>query len=329
MYVLIGILIALTGWYVFEKRKRPTHPVAPGLNLDISLPHDQEWEIYQNQISLCSKKLRVCMEELGLSYQSHHVELIETGRYENLGRDFLKINPSFTVPVLVHNGHPVYESHEQIVYAAEHSGPRGKELLGRTPELRNEVSQWVDNGALKGDPIKGSHERAGNAAPGLTMPIFASMVAYIPWWRIAEGLLFHGDRKRPLLFSALKMRGLHRIAPPLQKIIQRSRRDMDLHLDKLEEALSHGRDWLTGDTFTLADVSWMALLERIDEVDWSNTFFGEGRHPLVKAYWERLKLRHSYKTALSHRGAIHTRALEDLRKAKEIAPELRESLEVS
>ena len=26
------------------------------------------------------------------------------------------VNPAGTVPVLIHNGHPVYESHEQILY---------------------------------------------------------------------------------------------------------------------------------------------------------------------------------------------------------------------
>ena len=31
--------------------------------------------------------------------------------------DYLNnVNPAGTVPVLVHNGHPVYESHEQILY---------------------------------------------------------------------------------------------------------------------------------------------------------------------------------------------------------------------
>jgi hypothetical protein len=29
---------------------------------------------------------------------------------------FLNINPAGTVPVLVHKEHPIYESHEQIVY---------------------------------------------------------------------------------------------------------------------------------------------------------------------------------------------------------------------
>ena len=39
--------------------------------------------------------------------------------------DYLSnVNPAGTVPVLVHNGHPVYESHEQILYI-DRSGVRG------------------------------------------------------------------------------------------------------------------------------------------------------------------------------------------------------------
>ncbi|MDJ0846949.1 MAG: hypothetical protein QNK04_01070 [Myxococcota bacterium] len=57
-----------------------------GLHEDISLPHEHEWELYLNALSLCSKKARVCLAELGIEYASHHVHLIETGPYENIGR---------------------------------------------------------------------------------------------------------------------------------------------------------------------------------------------------------------------------------------------------
>ena len=65
----------------------PTRPevtrTAPtgGLHPEIQLPHRQEWELYHNSFSLCSKKLRVCMAELGLAYESHPIDLIETGSY--------------------------------------------------------------------------------------------------------------------------------------------------------------------------------------------------------------------------------------------------------
>ena len=327
MYILLLILVGLLGWYAYERKQRPTHAVEPGLHEEIEIPHDQEWEVYHNQISLCSKKLRICMDELDLPHESHHVDLIETRSYENLSRDFLKINPGFTVPVLVHNGHPVYESHEQIVYAAEQAGQRGRSLLGSTAEQRDQIARWIDETAIKGDPLSSDQETAGHAAPGLTIPIFTCMLNYIPWWRVVEGLLFHGDRRRPLAFSAMKARGIHKLPPPIQAIIAKSRDEMEARLDAAEQELGDGRTWICGETFTLADVGWMAILERLDEVDWTGFFFGQGRRPLTLAYWTRLKERPSYKRALGERSAIHLRALEDLRKAKEVAPEVREMLE--
>lgn len=328
MYLIL-ILIGLGGWFVYEKAHRRTHTVTPGLHEEVNIPHAQEWELYQNQLSICSKKLRVCMEELDLPYQNHHIDLIETRCYENLSREFLKINPGFTVPVLIHDGHPVYESHEQIVYAAEHAGKKGLELLGHTQELRAEVSQWIDVTALKGDPITNTKGTAGNAAPGLTIPIFTCMLKYIPWWRVIEGLLFHGDRRRPALFLMLKLRGIHRLPPPAQAIIRKARNEMSQNLDAVEVLLGDDRTWICGGTFTLADVSWMAILERIDEVDWTHVFFGEDKRPATFAYWTRLKERPSYAAALGQRGSVHLRALEDLRKAKQVAPAVREALEVS
>ena len=329
MYVIILILIGLGGWFVYEKSHRRTHAVTPGLHEEVNIPHVQEWELYQNQLSICSKKLRVCMEELDLPYQNHHIDLIETRCYENLSRDFLKVNPGFTVPVLIHDGHPVYESHEQIVYAAEHAGGKGLELLGHTQGLRAEVSQWIDVTTIQGDPITNKKGTAGNAAPGLTIPIFACMLKYIPWWRVIEGLLFHGDRRRPALFLMLKAGGIHRLPQPAQAIIHKARNEMSRNLDALEERLGDDRTWVCGDTFTLADVSWMAILERIDEVDWTGLFFGEDKRPTTFAYWTRLKKRPSYAAALGQRDSIHMRALEDLRKAKQVAPAVREALEVN
>jgi len=329
MFLTGAILLAFVGWFLYERSRRRTYLVTPGRHEEIQLAHGQEWEIYQNQLSICSKKLRVCMAELELPHRSHHIELIETKFYENLSREFLKVNPGFTVPVLVHKGHPVYESHEQIVYAAKHAGERGAEMLGDTPERQAEVARWVDLGGLKGDPLRGGDERVGNSAPGLTIPIFVTMLQYIPWWRLGEGILFHGDRRRPLLFSIMKFRGLHRLPPPALAAIRRSRRDMGSHLDGLEESLSDGRTWLCGETFTLADVNWMAIFERLDEVDWTDLFFGEGKRPTVAGYWKRLKERPSYSVALGPRGDIHVRALEDLREAKRSSPELREKLELS
>jgi len=55
-----------------------------GFQADISLPFDQEFELYHNALSLCSMKSRLCMSELQIDYKSHHIDLIETGCYENI-----------------------------------------------------------------------------------------------------------------------------------------------------------------------------------------------------------------------------------------------------
>ena len=202
-------------------------------------------------------------------------------------------------------------------------------MLGDTPELRAEVERWVDLAGLKGDLLGKFETTPGNVMPGFTIPIFTTMLQYIPWWRLAEGLLFHGDRRRPLLFSALKLRGIHRLPPPARAAIRKSRRAMEAHLDHMEELLDDGRTWICGETFTLADVSWMAIFERLDEVDWTELFLGDGKRPRIEGYFKRLKARPSYESALGRRSDIHIRALQDLREAKRSSPELREILEAN
>ena len=118
--VLVLVASALA-WWIAEGRRRRRYPVPEGHRPEVSLPHGQAFELYHNALSLCSMKTRVCMAELRVPYKGHAIDLIETGRYENIGRDFLRVNPAGTVPVLVHRGHPIYESHEQIRYAAEHA----------------------------------------------------------------------------------------------------------------------------------------------------------------------------------------------------------------
>ena len=115
------VVAAAVVWVVWERGHRRTATMSGGLHPEITLPAEAEFELYHNALSLCSKKVRICLAELGIDYHGHHVHLIETGAYENIGRDFLSVNPAGIVPVLVHRGHPVYESHDIIRYAADHS----------------------------------------------------------------------------------------------------------------------------------------------------------------------------------------------------------------
>ena len=63
-----------------------------------------------------------------------------------------------------------------------------------------------------------------------------------------------------------------------------------VNLDALETQLAEsGGPWILGGTFSLADVSWMVIFERLRQVDNEHVFVGGGLRPACTAYWERLK----------------------------------------
>jgi glutathione S-transferase len=329
---LLGVLGLSLLAYCVERLRRRTRAMEGGLHEDITLPHEQEWELHHNGFSLCSKKLRVCMSELELDYAGHHIHLIETGTYENIGRAHLKVNPAGLVPVLVHNGHPIYESHDQIVYAAKHAGERGEALFPSDASEQALIQHWVELASLTGDdPTRATTKSAGNCVPGLTLPIFATMLAYTPWRYFVEGLLFHRLKQRPLIFATLKLRGLRSLVktPPVLKVISKSRAHMGRHLDDLAEQLEKsGGPWIAGERFSLADVSWVVILDRIMEADWDGYFWGGGQRPAVATYWERLKARPSYPAAIESQRCDRTRqGMIDVREAKAADPEFSAALE--
>lgn len=300
MTALALMAAAGAAWFLVEKSRRRTHAMRGGLHPDLNLPHTAEYELWHNAFSLCSKKVRLCLAELDVPYASHHIDLIETGSYQTLSREFLAVNPAALVPVLVHRGHPVYESHEIIRYAADHSAS-GHALVPGHPENVVVMDEWIHKSSLTGDdPVKGIAESAGNCVPGLTVPLFAAMIADIPVPRILEGLLFHRLKGRPLFFLLLKVAGLERLPSlkPVRKVIEDSRAQMEKHLDELEAHLTGNRtQWIAGNQFTLADVSWAVILDRLREADWTQ-LLESPRRPRVADWWKRVRARPGYAAAM-------------------------------
>ncbi len=329
--LVAAILAAGVAWWAREMAQRRSHPVPPGHRADIVLPCEREFALYHNALSLCSMKTRVCLSELGIPYTSHHIDLIETGAYENIRPSFLAVNPAGTVPVLVHRGHPVYESHEQIRYAAAHAPPGSPSLVPGDPALRESMERWIDRSSLTDDPITQGDRSAGNAIPGVTVPLFAAMIAGIPYRRILEGILFHFDRRRPVMFLVLKAVGVERLdrIAPAMKMLARSRRQLGVHLDALERQLRcGGGPWIFGDSFSLADVSWLVIFERLVQADALHVLVDPACRPECSAYWSRLRERPSYRAAiLGHAHETIVRGTRRLRAAKAARPALRTALE--
>lgn len=328
-WVLLAALFLVFAAYLWERSRRRSHAVTEGLHSEIDLLHTATWELYHNDFSRCSKKVRVCLAELGIDCKSHPVDLVETGAYENISSRFLAVNPAATVPVLVHRGHPIYESHAQIRYAAAECG-QPDALVPADDTARAVMDRWVYLTSLIGDdPIAGMRETAGNAVPGLTLRIFATMIEAIGIAKILEGLLFHRFKQRALFFLMLKLRGPSKLprTKPLVRAIAGSRAAMAMHLDALEETLTEsGGPWIVGAEFSLADVGMMAILDRLREGDWLETFLTDER-PKVRNYWAALQARPSYRSAIA--GFEHptvVRGTARLIELKQSDPSFREAL---
>ena len=79
---------------------------------------------------------------------------------------------------------------------------------------------------------------------------------------------------------------------------------------------------------TLADVSWVVILDRLVEADWAEHFWGGGRRPMIAAYWERLRARPSFASEIENvRAPVTRQGIADLAAAKRADPALRAALE--
>ena len=107
-----------------------------------------------------------------------------------------------------------------------------------------------------------------------------------------------------------------------------SARQMRMHLDAFEEQLERcGGPWILGEAFTLADVSWLVIFQRLVQVDSLDLFVGGNLRPRCSEYWERLKSRPSYRDAiLDHSHPMIDYGTKRLREAKAASPALKTAL---
>ena len=115
------------------------------------------------------------------------------------------------MPVLLHEGHPIYESDDILAYAQSIAGADAPQLIPSDESLKSQMNEWLDFCAISsGDALGAMKTKAGSCVPGLTLPLFVTSIRYIPLHKILVGFLYHFDKKRPALFTLSKLLGLHR-----------------------------------------------------------------------------------------------------------------------
>jgi glutathione S-transferase len=225
-------------------------------------------ELYHSGLTTCSKQVRHCLREKGLPYRSRYVEL---WRYENLSPDYLKLNPNGVVPTLVHDGNAIINSfciNEYIEDAFPQPPLRPADLKERA-----RMRYW----AWTADEIhlalaRLTHSRMLQArVKGLSEAEQDIMLAHTPvpekrerWRVLTKGGYSEGELKAAL-----------------DNVI--------FVFGRMEEELAKRGPWLAGATFSLGDISMVAIVHRIfelypDRLERSN-------FPGLNDWWDRVMAR--------------------------------------
>jgi glutathione S-transferase len=177
------------------------------------------------------RRARIFIAEKGLDIPTTEISI---AKGEQLGADFLKINPRATVPVLETDDGVTLTENLAIAAYLEEVGD-GPKLMGTTPAQKAEILQWAaiaesQGGAAVAEALRnGNPHMKGRALPG------PDNYEQIP---------------------ALAERG-----------VQRAGR----FLEMLEQRLQ-GREWMVGDSFSYADITTFVFVDfariikvRVDE----------------------------------------------------------------
>ena len=110
------------------------------------------------------------------------------------------------------------------------------------------------------------------------------------------------DRKHPSKFRALNFT-LYRLLgysvfnknSPHQRVAIKAFENLKSHLTSLDSHLQN-KIWIDGDKFSIADITWMTLLHRLDEVNLVDLFTKKLSN--LRDYYSRLKNRESFSSCI-------------------------------
>ena len=94
--------------------------------------------LYHGDVSNCAARVRFALDEKGLPWESHHINL---RKKENVTEEYFGINSKGLVPTLVHDGTVVVESNDILRYLEE-KYPQPS-LLPSDEAARRKVDEWL------------------------------------------------------------------------------------------------------------------------------------------------------------------------------------------
>ncbi len=227
--------------------------------------------LYHGDISNCSMRVRMTLEEKGLDWESHHIDL---KKKENISDDYFGINPNGLVPTLVHDGIVHIESNDIIDYL-DTTYP---EPQLRSTDNENEMLEWLKLSASMHVPAIKPYVYAKKMAPKLKKSQ-EEEAKYKDLQTNEELKEFHSKHAGQSMFS--------------DDDIRQSEEMLESAFTKLEASLE-GVPWIMGEQFTLADISWIPIYFVI-----VGCGYDFSPYPNVERWAAKIQERNSYRKGIS------------------------------
>ena len=228
--------------------------------VDQSLKSLQGLHLWHAPMSSCSQRVRIVLSETGHPYVSH---LVNLEKDEHASAAYQAIHPKGLVPALVDNGRLIIESIDIIRHIAgdEMAGSGAPELLDMADAAQMDLKLLTFEFLFRSSPPP-SKETADQFQA-------SHRNEWLRQFRIDFANGFDSTR--------------------INDAIRRT----DEGFRALEDVLSDGRPYLSGDSFTLCDIAWMPNVHRFRLMEWPFE-----RTPHLSAWFERVSKRPSYQEAL-------------------------------
>ena len=230
--------------------------------------------LYHNDMSLCAQKVRVCLAEKALAWESRHL-VLRAGEHQQTW--YRALNRRAVVPTLVHDDKIIPESNVILEYLDE-TFP-DPPLAPADPYGRAKMRLWT----------KQLDEDVHDASAAILSFGIAFRHQYLERGELGKKMLeqipnvFKRERRRDVIEKGT---GSRHFVIAVERMV--------LLLDEMEEALAAQR-WLAGDAYTLADVAFTPYLARLEHL---NILGLIGERHRVADWYRRCKARPSFREAI-------------------------------
>ncbi|RJP63036.1 MAG: glutathione S-transferase family protein [Comamonadaceae bacterium] len=227
-------------------------------------------ELYNAPISTCSQKVRMSLAEKQLDWVDHRLVF---SNFDQLKPEYLKLNPNGVVPTLVHDGGVVVDSsvineYLEDVFPERPLRPTNKIELAHMRAWR----QYIDE----------------VPTPSIRYPSFNAYFVMKYSHYTDEQFRAHAERLPVRRDFYLKM---GRTGFPQEEVDAAVQRLRDT-LERMERALEK-TEWLAHDRFTLADISVMPSIVRMEDLSLQSQWKDL---PRVTDWYRRLQARPAFAT---------------------------------